>query len=143
MFITQDDMWYWSYEDGSNGGTWEFDADTGVGVSIDSNGINVDGTWSFTTDDTDVVRRLSEAYPNAGTFVFSDSRTGGWYILTDEEGDFFETCSNTANGQTDSQGYPCAYYGAYPDACSTFDTENFAAYTDCCECGGGEYNYDS
>ena len=97
MFITQDDMWYWTYEDDSYGGYWEFDADTGVGTQVDSNEVNLDGTWSFTTDDTDVVRRLSEASINAGTFVLSDGVTGGWYIY-DDENNFFESCSNTANG---------------------------------------------
>ena len=47
-----------------------------------------------------------------------------------------DTCTDTANGVTDSYNDGCDYYNNNPDKCGDYDDDDFVSSTVCCACGG-------
>jgi hypothetical protein len=64
---------------------------------------------------------------------------GGGNYNDETSGDEDQTgeCSDTDNGETDSDGDSCSEYTSNPSWCNTYDTETFISSEMCCACGGG------
>ena len=46
------------------------------------------------------------------------------------------TCSDTANGATDTGRDGCDWYNDKPQECGKYDDDDFVANSVCCACGG-------